>query len=136
MTLTRISGRHPPTPLQPSVLYTLSQGLAGTFGCLFIPPKPVLWPGTVPVPSLPRDFQGLLTQESPLPLFFWISEPGTKSVFLSISYVLCLFLSLFLHCYSLRLGTYHLSLPWSPHPSPELLSPLSHVAARAMNSLI
>lgn len=112
-----------------SPLYTLSQGLEGASTCLFIPTKPVLWPGTMPTSTLPGDFQGVLTWESSLPLLFLSCLKARHQDCVSVSFLHSRsILSLFLHCYPFPPGSYHPSLTWSPCPSRAFLSSVSCVA--------
>lgn len=113
-----------------SPLYTLSQGLKGASTCLFIPTKPVLWPGTMPTSTLPGDFQGVLTWEPSLPLLFLSCLKARHHDCVSVSFLHSLsILSLFLHCYPFPPGSYHPSLTWPPAPV-ERFCPLCPVLLR------
>lgn len=125
----------PPWPPSPALRPIYTQPEACRCLQLFVLPYQAC-PGTVPISTLPGDFQGFLTQESPLPLLFLSDLKARHQDGVPVSFLhIMSFLSLFLHCYSLCLGSYHPSLTWSPRPSPVLLSSISHVAGRMMNSL-
>lgn len=93
-------------------------------------------PGTVPISTLPGDFQGFLTQESPLPLLFLSDLKARHQDSVPVSLV---------HIMSVLVSLPSLLFPLSrvlssithmvPRPSPVLLSSVSHVAGRMMKSL-